>query len=168
MSNQLPIHVDPFRLATQGVLLAGQLPLRSMQRLKASLMDEQGNVNVSLQFGIDPEGVHFVNATLAGCMTLQCQRCMQSMTYDIMSTFVSGIVVNEQEAEKLNESYEPIIAEGGNLVIQDLVEDELILSLPIVPMHDPMLCQVKSSTTVIDEHHNSNPFSVLEELKQRR
>ncbi len=62
---------------------------------------------------------------------------------------------------------------GGTLDLLALVEDELLLALPIVPAHDPEVCQHPAGFVVEDEPESSevedkrpNPFSVLAQLKR--
>src|SRR5688500_7184943 len=88
----LPEHIDFHRFAEQAVQLAGVVPLKEMSRLQASLNDNDGTVGVDLHFGIDEEGLCFVEGNLQTCLTLQCQRCMQPLIYEIISKFMLGIV----------------------------------------------------------------------------
>jgi uncharacterized protein len=87
-----------------------------------------------------------------------------------MSDFLQGIANSESEAEGLSEQYEPFVAKDGLLIVQDMIEDELILKLPIVPMHDLSECKVK--VPVIDsvwleaEGEKLNPFHKLKLLKR--
>lgn len=105
---------------------------------------------------------------------LTCQRCLQPMplTLDVDRTirFVPG----EDEAAQLDEELEEdVLALPRTLDLLSLVEDELILALPIVPMHEtcpqPLSFNAEAATdsdTIEDER--PNPFAALAALKSGR
>jgi uncharacterized protein len=165
----LPQHINLLRLSEQGVQFHGSLFIKDMQRLAPSLYNEDGEVVVDLTLGADAEGTRFCHLQIKTKVLLQCQRCMEPFSYGIMSDFLQGIANSEAEAENLPAQYEPVIAKDGLLVVRDMVEDELILKLPIVPMHAVEECKVK--LPVVDSSWNQgqdreqNPFHVLKLLK---
>ena len=73
----------------------------------------------------------------------------------------------EEHAKNLPRYYDPLIVAGDDLELFPMVEEELILSLPIVPYHDD--CSVQTSfgdvATTDNETDKPNPFSVLASLK---
>lgn len=161
----LPEHIDFHRFAEQAVQLAGIVPLKEMSRLRGSLHDDGGNVSVDLQFGIDEEGLCFVEGNLQTRLSLQCQRCMQPLIYEIISEFMLGIVGSLEEADALPERYEAVMTEQGMLAIRDMIEDEIILNLPAIPMHLPEDCQVKMPLAASYKGEGEHPFQVLQLLK---
>lgn len=166
----IPEHVDPFRYAEQGLSLDGIVKLTEMQRLAASLMDKNAIVTVNLKFGMDEQKITYLNGHLETSLSLQCQRCMEPLVYEIISDFSLGIVSTLDEANNLPEQYEPAMAVEGNLALRDLIEDEIILNLPIIPKHEPEQCKVKLPLTDSgwEQGKGKNPFHVLESLKQKR
>lgn len=171
--NVLPVKVDPFRLADHAVSLKGILLVKNMQRLVTSLHSTEGDVTVSMDYGIDGQGIRFLHAHFAVDLVLQCQRCLGPFLYYIADNFLVGIVHTEEEAKQLPENYIGLVAKEGSLIIQDVLEDELILSLPIVPMHDPKDCKVKlplaaGSEDTAEITKGENPFKVIELLCSKR
>lgn len=167
----LPEHIDPLRYAEQGLSLDGRLKIADMQRLSANLADKDAEVAVKLQFGIDEQDITFLNGHLETRLSLQCQRCMEPLVCEIMSDFSLGIVNTLDEANRLSEQYEPAIATEGHLALRDLIEDEIILNLPIIPRHEPVECKVKFplvDDSGWDQGKGGNPFQVLESLKHKR
>jgi len=171
-SYSLPNKIDPFRSADHAVNLHGTLLIKDMQRLCGSLSTDEGDVTVSLQFGVNDEGVRYLQGHLETNVMLQCQRCMGSFKYGIISDLLVGIVHTEEEAAELSATYDPVIAKEGMLILSDVIEDELIISLPIVPMHDLPACKVKlplvASSGSAAEVEKSNPFNVIELLRTER
>ena len=158
------------RLSEHAANFHGSLLIKDMQRLAPSLYSEEGEVAVDLSLGADEEGTRFCRVQLKTEVTLQCQRCMEPFTYGIMSDFVHGVVSSETEAGALADQYEPLIVQDGLLIVQDMIEDELILKMPIVPMHADVECKVRlpltdSSWTEVEDNGQS-PFHVLKLLKR--
>lgn len=167
----LPEHLDPFRYAEQGLSLDGILKITDMQRLAVNLADHSATVSVNLQFGIDEQKITFLNGNLKTRLTLQCQRCMEPLVYEIMSDFSLGVVSTLDEANVLPEHYEPAMAAEGSLALKDLIEDEILLNLPIIPRHEPEDCKVKlplADSGWEEKDKGVNPFQVLESLKEKR
>ncbi len=123
--------------------LQGNLPLAALTRLAESLYEPPGDARVNWQalgeerpvVGGEPE--RRLRLRAQGTVVLQCQRCLQSvphvLTVDTRLRFVPG----EDEAERLDEiSEEDVLALLPRLDLQPLLEDELLLALPLVPRHE--------------------------------
>ena len=162
-------HIDPYRYAEQGIVLDGVVNIVEMERLKTTVSSTQDKVAVKLQFGVDEQGIPFLKGHLETKLSLQCQRCMDPLIYEIMSDFVLGIVNTLDEANALPEYYEPVLAQDGSLALWELIEDEIILNLPIIPRHDPETCKVKLPyvDSGWEDVRGKNPFHVLASLKDK-
>jgi uncharacterized protein len=91
--------------------------------------------------------------------------------HEISGEFAYGIVSSEEKAKQLPGRYDPIFVVEENLNIQDLVEEELILNLPIVPMHCSEDCKIQLPIVVAADPEavveKENPFKVIELLKAK-
>jgi uncharacterized protein len=170
----LPEKINPARLAEAGASLHGAVLIKAMQRLRSSLASDDGQVDVKIQFGIDQQNIKFLRGHYETQLALQCQRCMETFVYEIIGDFLAGVVTSEEKAKELPDTYEPVMVEDdGMLAIQDLIEDELIVGLPIVPMHDSEDCKVQMPKIVLSSgqgsaEENDNPFKVIEILRKKR
>jgi uncharacterized protein len=166
----IPEHIDPFRYAEQSLSLDGSVKIADMPRLNANVVASGDSVAVQLQFGVDEQHITFLKGHLDTKLTLQCQRCMEPFFYEIISDFILGIVSTLDEANALPEQYEPAMSAEGSLALRELIEDEIILNLPIIPRHEPEECKVK--LPLVDsgweQGKGENPFHVLESLKHKR
>ncbi|HSW69326.1 MAG TPA: YceD family protein [Gammaproteobacteria bacterium] len=169
--DNLPLKVDPFRFSDNSLSLEGKLLIKDMPRLFPSLSSDEGEVVVNLKFGVDEEGIRNVKGHMETCLILQCQRCLESFKYEIIGDFMLAIVRTEKEAERLPERYDPLLVPDLSLILSDMVEDELIINLPIVPMHKIDNCKVKQS---LESYSNDavtekeSPFKNLESLRSKR
>lgn len=135
MSGRLPQTVQAGRLADAGETLQGTMHVHSMSRLADFLHDTEGEVDVELVFDVDVRRLRHVQGHLKTTINLVCQRCLQPLAWPLEVDFKLGLVTSEAAAERLPETWDPLIVDESGLVLQRLVEDELLLALPIVPMH---------------------------------
>ena len=168
MSEQLPKHVDGRRLARQESRIAGTIPVARLERLASFLCGGRGEVDAELQFGVDG-GVPFVRGSAHTDLELVCQRCLELMVQRVQTEFCLGMVSSESLIARLPEIYEPLVIGEEPLRTWDLVEDELILALPIVPRHDPAQCaaRVPQEATPRAQERQESPFAALIELKNK-
>lgn len=170
--NLLPHKVDAFRFADNEIHLQGALLIKDMERLSPSLCSTVGEVEIDIGFGVDEQGIRFMRGHYDTHLMLQCQRCMESFEYKVSGNIMSGIVNTEEEADQLPKGYDSVIAKEGMLVIQDVIEDEIIISLPIVPMHNSIDCKIILPLVIdsaqIKESEKENPFKVIEFLRSKR
>ena len=165
--DNLPSKVDPFRFADNSLSVGGILPIKDMTRLCSSLGSDEGDVTVDLMFGIDEEGIRYVKGRMTTSLVLNCQRCLEPFKYEIIGDFMLGIVRTDKEADKLPDRYDPLCVPDLTLVVSDMIEDELIVSLPIVPMHKADDCKVRQSFEACS-NERENPFKVIESLRSKR
>ncbi|RMD70212.1 MAG: hypothetical protein D6819_04835 [Gammaproteobacteria bacterium] len=154
---KLPEVIDPWRYARQGRILEGVLSLAGMARLRPQV--EEGSVEVHLAFGIDERHIPYMQGHFTARLRLPCQRCLEPMALDISQDISLGIVASEAEIPRLGGSYEPLVA-GGNLRLAEVLEDELMLALPLIPKHPLEVCPARDYIGRRDQG-SSSPFSVL-------
>jgi uncharacterized protein len=166
----IPEHVDPFRLAEQGVILNGVSPLAEMSRLRPSMSSEGAVASAQFQFGTDEQGVCFLSGHVEAVLMLECQRCMEPFEYAIITDFALGVVHTLEESKQLPEQYDPVLVQDGQLALRELIEDELILNLPIIPKHAPESCRLTLpiQDSGWEQGEEKNPFRVLELLKAKQ
>jgi DUF177 domain-containing protein len=172
MKDRLPEHIEPLRLARSQRLLHGRLLLSRMPRLVSSLEDDTSEIDVELKFDVDVTGIAWMEGHLTGTLPLCCQRCMQQLLMPIDAIFKLAMIESESEIERLGEQYEPLLLENDSLVsVVELVEDELLLALPIVPKHDTVECnageEIVEQVVKVKPEPKKNPFAVLADLKRK-
>tara|TARA_R110002167_G_scaffold337800_1_gene545336 strand:- start:594 stop:1121 length:528 start_codon:yes stop_codon:yes gene_type:complete len=170
----LPKTLDPFKYADQNKILEGEIALKLMPRLAEMLVDTDGRVKVRLEFDRDPQRLRILSGTLKSTVNLMCQRCLHAVAKEIESEFILGIVYNDEQAQNLPRTYEPLLVEDEKLVLLDVVEEELILSLPMFAYHtsceteDYDKAEDTEAAEELEEETKPNPFDVLSELKFKK
>lgn len=149
--------------------ISAELPLARLQRLTGQLASNQGAVAIDLRFIRDEEGRRVISGTLDTTVKVACQRCLQDMDLDLHSELSLFAVDDEEEFQKLRDDQDGVIVpEDGMLDMQALVEDELLLSLPMIPMHEDPACNavlnaLREGEAVVESR--PNPFAVLAGFK---
>ncbi len=168
---QLPTLIAPFKLARQGQELRGVVSVNGLERLATVLSDDKGHINVLLQFGKDQQGSNLVRGHLSTRVNMVCQRCMKPMSVNVDTNVSLAIVASEERAMQLPEGLEALIVEEEPMALARMIEDELMLALPIVTLHEnrdcePVLKKLQEETNVIEQAEKKvNPFAVLSGLK---
>lgn len=148
--------------------MCGNIPLSSLDRLCELVIGSDGDVELQLEFGKDDQGFTTIAGSASTTVKLICQRCMSEMDLGLDATIALALVADDEAASTLPDRYEPILADNaGFLELRSLVEDDLILALPIVAAHDTSCGFVgekpEAGTDAVAS--TENPFSVLKILK---
>ena len=127
----------------------------------------EGPISVDLAFELQPGGRPIVQGSIQAKVSMACQRCLELATIALHCEVSIGVVKNEEQAELLPADLDPLIVED-QLNLFELIEDELILALPIVPVHE--YCDLPAGGIPEEDPkatspERENPFAVLASLK---
>lgn len=172
MSGAPPPSLDLARAARQAYDLKGRLPVKSMPRLTASLASDDGEAEYELHAGMDLGRRVAVTGSIDAELTFTCQRCLGPVKLKLHTEPTLAWVKTDEALEALPEEYEPLLSVDGRVALNDLVADELLLALPLVPKHeggaeciDLPEAADQPAAPVAD---SKNPFSELAKLKRGR
>lgn len=163
----LPRHGDPRKFAQHGVVLEGYIVVSDLSRVREATENSGGEIQVWLEFKISEEKKKVVVGTARADLSLICQRCLEPVIVPVESNISLGIVWDEEGANKLPPHFEPWIANEGIADLYEMIEEELLLSLPAVAYHQEPCIDSKlySSGKPVEVKKEKNPFQVLEQLK---
>ena len=167
MSRHLPEFIEPLRLAGLGRSLQGCLPLARFRRLAESLHSTDGEVDVELEFGVDEQGRPRVTGRVGARLEVICQRCLAPMVLP-MDLDVRVYLAAAEEPDG-PEDFDALVVSDKPMLLADIVEDELILGLPLVAMHSRDACAARTEYSAgadAQATNNENPFAVLAALKK--
>lgn len=174
---ELPRSVDPNKLAEQNTKLEGVVPFKGLSRFCEAVpgLSEDGACSVKLAFYRDGERRRIVSGELSAPVVLECQRCMRDMQATLESHFDLGLVISDEQAQRLPKALEPFLVEDFSADLWEMVEDELLLVLPPFPLHEREQCPAKEDLEALEvseaaeepetKQRKENPFSVLAGLK---
>jgi uncharacterized protein len=164
MDDSLPAIIDPIGLADKGARLRGDLPLAAMQRLVQSGVQGGGQVTFDLHFARDTEGHRRLQGRIGAVLSLPCQRCLQGLSLTV-ALAPDLVLLAAGEGEDTVPEGADTLAVDAPLPLSRLVEDELILALPMMPMHPEGACEPAVTEDKAVETR-PNPFAALAKLKK--
>lgn len=167
MNAAFPEIVDPWRMVQARRSFQGVLPLAALPRLRDSLAAADGVVTFDLEFGKDDLGVPLLRVRADATLPLLCQRTLDVFGLPVHIDTRLGLIAQEADEAGLPGGYEPLLAADGELRLADVVEDELILALPVVPVKPGSAPQasVWGEPEPAPEEAKPNPFAVLKQIK---
>ena len=163
MATDLPEYVDARRLAEQGKPVRGRVSPDKLSRLGDPYRAKRA-VDVDLMFEIDDDRIR-VRGSIKTELEAICQRCLEWMRID-MAQNIDGLIVTEQVAAAFedNERQDFLIADDERLRLASYVEEEILLAMPMVPMHDEGVCGPPGNGAPIAIAGRKKPFADLAEL----
>ena len=165
MLNQLPEVVDFLKQVERKASFEGTWPVSAFKRLAEAIGNDRGEVSARLQFGTRA-GIPCLDGRVQAELELRCERCLDPVIQTIASEFRFGLITSEDDAALLPREFEPLLVTDAEQSLLGLVEDELLLSLPIVARHDEqcseLLQQHKQNDDVQQQTHR--PFAGLKDL----
>ncbi|WP_075180994.1 23S rRNA accumulation protein YceD [Pantoea sp. 1.19] len=169
---KLPLTLDPVRAAQKRLDYQGVFTSDMVERVAESVVSVDSDVECSLSFAIDNQRLAVMQGTADVTVTLSCQRCGKPFQQAFHVNYCFSPVKNDDQAEALPEAYEPIdVNDYGEIDLLATIEDEIILALPVVPVHDSEHCEVSEADMVFGElpaeAEKPNPFAVLASLKRK-
>lgn len=164
--SRVPEVLDAWRMVAARRVFEGTLPLSSMTRLRDVLHDDEGVVGFTLEFDIDDLQVPYVELRIDAALPLECQRTLQRFLQPVQVVQRLGLIREESDEAGLPEGYEPLLMpDDGMLRPADLVEDELILAVPVVPAMPGTEAMEKDWPVQAEEKEQASPFAALARLK---
>lgn len=167
--------IDPLVYARQGRRWVGKVPSTAFERLAglAALED----VAVELTFEIDDHDRVRMRGGGKAEARIVCQRCLEEVDVAVESSLDVRVMASERSAQEVGKQYDTIVIDARTLSVAELVEDDLILSLPELGCGAEEHCPHRLPTAFPDEAsadegdgeaaREDNPFAVLESLKSK-
>ena len=166
MSGQLPVQIDPIRLADERARLYGVLPGNGMPRLQGLVLpnSQPEQVAVDLHFERTGQGVRRLHGSIRTQVEMACKRCLLPLKVEIVAQ-PQFVLLEPNEPEP--DDCEALVVDAP-LTLVELVEDELLLAMPMSPGHGEGECAVAFPVTAGKAPAGEkivNPFAELRGFK---
>jgi len=172
-----PLLLPLAAFARSGANLQGDFPLADLARLQAQSVLAAGDTAAhfdamgSERFDATGHSQIWLHISASCQLTLECQRCLRPAGIDLAFERDFRFVANEAlAAVDDEESEEDVLVFERQFNLRDLVEDELLMAIPLVPMHPscPETPRFSAADADFDttEQEQINPFAVLAGLKR--
>jgi len=165
-------------LRAEGVIRRSLL-VADLERLTPLLSETIGEVDFKATLLTGEAKRNLITIEIKTALLMECQRCLTSCYVNVERSFQACVVEHESTEnaeshverllEHLPEDCEVVLLEDGLMNVNHLIEDELLLSLPLVARHENQqdcLAQGYRTTALaeavkVDEKTHVNPFSML-------
>ncbi|MCL2871853.1 MAG: DUF177 domain-containing protein [Betaproteobacteria bacterium] len=146
MTGKTPVEVSPridvFRFIEAGDVCSGEAPIarltRLLDRLPESMNPAEAGALAWRLRGLHEAGRPALEVTVEGTFPLVCQRCLRLLKWPVAQRTVVLVARSPEALVALDdEAEQEVILGSKTLDVLELIEDELLLSLPFAPMHEP-------------------------------
>ena len=147
----------------------GRIPLAGLTRLDGLLhhgtnSDHGADIVVQFDFRRNELGTAMLAGQLQTSLELECQRCLESLCLPLHQEI--ELLIDADEDLVRGSGMETIFSEDGYIDIYSVVEDELILAIPLVALHEDTDCNEHWPVADQgDSQTRQSPFAVLRQLK---
>ena len=151
--------IDGLQFARGAGTLEGTLDLSALPRL-AGMGCATADLSFELHGITDADGRYWLLVSADGTLTLECQRCLGPLAFPLALRGKLLLTASEREIEAADDEIDRVLA-GNAMDVCQIVEDEVLLALPLAPKHER--CGGKREG---DETGRPSPFAKLAELKR--
>jgi len=163
----LPKTLTLAHLANTRAILEGELKGHCFPRL-AQIGVKVSRVMVEkLEFARGKKQRITITGQFSADVTLICQRCLGNLSQRLSVAVNLAHINDADEADELESPFEPLLCASEQLESEDLLEDELLLNVPLVAKHESDSCETNIKVDYeinAQERESINPFSKLKEL----
>jgi len=129
----LPNYAPAATAIQRGAQFNGAILVERLPRLVASLASAAGTLDVRLQAGNEMAPPPFLRGEIRGELQLICQRCLEIFNWPLQAKVDLRLVRSEAEEARWLQDHEPYLIEDDRLPLHEMVEDEVLLALPLSP-----------------------------------
>ncbi|SOD41229.1 YceD family protein [Nitrosovibrio sp. Nv4] len=157
--------IDPLDFARNAGAHHGKIALSELERLQDYLIGNDGELQYAVTGTLNRDARPVLQIVVHGSINLQCQRCLGEFGHALDLQTDLLLAQNENELSRLDEdeSVDCILA-ISDMDVLSLIEDEIILSLPISPRHGENQCSI-DKTRSNDAAGEKPLFAALAALK---
>jgi uncharacterized protein len=159
--------INPYKLAENSASTERCLAVSQLPRLVEFLACDEGEIYAHIAGRVDEDHRKLLVCSLKGTVMMECQTTFQVIPVELVREVTFYPVLTEEMIAAAPEEYEAFLFDTDELDLINLIEDELILSLPIAVSSEDSPVRLTFGPEVIEqEEKKPNPFAVLAALKK--
>lgn len=164
-TESLPHRLNPRRLARERAVLEGDLSIETMERVVPLLHRPSGQVHLRLLFRNARKGRVSIKGDIQTTVEMICQYCLDPVELHIKSTLDLLVRAVDETADPADD-FDELEMTGETVALVDVIEDEILLSLPTVAVHR-VDCTSRLEYEIREEASGDKPFAMLAQLKRK-
>jgi uncharacterized protein len=145
----------------------GSLELSQLPRLSSLVIPDDAEIRLKFEFTARLFDHPSISGHVETQLKLECQRCLEPMVLPIAIDF--NLLIDASDEDVQAYQMETVYSDDGYLDLYGVIEDELILALPLISMHEEETCNTHWQPAAEPEVvvKKDNPFLVLKSLKEK-
>lgn len=168
----LPHYIDAQKWADREAVVDQVFPLSAFARVCEGAASHEGEVRINIRVHRDAQSLIVLEGKVSTRLSLVCQRCLEPVMTDVDADVQLWLLWNEEAADQLPDEADFVLQDAeGRVALLDVLEDELLLALPLVAAHED--CEpyrvVEAENEVVavtvETPKRENPFQVLTGFK---
>jgi len=168
MRDKLPKSYQVHKEVARNGCFEGEIALSELRRLGELLHLEDSDLKgrkifLKFEFARNEYDIPMLTGQLETSLELECQRCLKAMELPMALDF--GLMIDASDELVSDSSVDTLYSDDGYIDIAEVVEDELILAIPLVAMHEDTRCNENWQVSDSEAVFKDNPFAVLQQLK---
>jgi len=157
--------VNAVELAGRAAELDRELDLSQLPRLKEAGALPGTRALARLIFGLF-EHKPTIEVHVGGTIVMLCQRCMRPCRSEVDES--DSLIVVATDRDEVD-GFEPCVADPDHLSVPVVIEEQMLLAMPLVPMHaDLSECRAPVDTGRAGDEEKQKPFANLRDLLDKR
>lgn len=162
----LPKRFDVRKACVRELELSGMVAIDNLPRMLSVVDSDLTTVTANFRFGRDEERRYVIVVSVDAQVGLVCERCLGPLAVPLKTSSDLMLCSTEAQAQQCPSRYEPVIVEDEAMDLYDVIEEELLLALPVAPKHDHACVELpgQSQAEIEAEDRKPNPFEVLARL----
>ncbi|WP_440682813.1 YceD family protein [Cysteiniphilum halobium] len=172
MLQQKPFILDPIKAAKEGMVLNQTFSFSHLASLHTCIVDGSYDFQLNFKFHFE-NNKPLLDGQLAGKVMLICQRTLEPFAFSFDDPIKLGFVTDDRFFKNFPDTYDPYIYKNNQINLIELLEEEILLSIPMIPKKPLNDCQAEQNTSYYgvfetsdsDKQDKTNPFSALKKLK---
>ena len=151
------------KFAKKNLSVTDKFSIEELPRINGISNNNSDKIKVNYSFYLENDTTPCLDGEISLNVYLICQRCLEELPFSLDFSFSTAFVKNENQAEELSKHLEIYLFEDEELSLIDLISDEILLSMPMVPKHN------LDCLSSFEEHNNheqveENPFAILKNI----
>ncbi len=166
MKQGIPEKIKLYKFATRGLCFSKKYKLRDFPRVSKIASNLDDSVNVDLSFFLEKNNVPCIIGEIKLKLVTTCQRCLCDVDISLEPKFKLAYLNNEQQDGEIDSSYETILIKNEEFSSIELITDEILISIPMIPMHKND-CSMNIDAEILTNQKSESPFAILKQVKAK-
>ena len=140
LTGPLPARLDHRKMASQAQVLRGAVPISQLPRFGEMLAEADGDIDLVLAFSRGKQGRTQIRGSAQAAVGLICQKCLRPFRQSLDCVINFEVVGSDAGCDQLEDDADTIVCDDKEISLTVLLEDELSMSMPMIPRHTVTQC----------------------------